>query len=164
MPHPVPPALPVAVPYIASRRPRKGPLRTFATLGLVAIANLAPRVHAQAQAPAADIESGAVAIRCELRTVRAPDAAQVMFFYVSDARRTVLETDGNPLGNVVQFNRQRIVISRPPQHESGLRAFVFDRLTGSLTVTVPPPEVASRNPVWTLSGECQKVDASRPKF
>ena len=121
--------------------------------------------HAQGVAPAPEIESGAVAIRCELRTIRAPDATQVMYFYVSDARRTVLETDGNPLGNIVQFSRQRIVVTRPPQHEGGIRAFVFDRLAGSLTITVPGPvDSATRHPMWTLSGDCQKVDASRPKF
>ena len=120
---------------------------------------------AWAQAPAPDIEAAAVAIRCELRTIRAPDATQVMYFYVSDARRTVLETDGNPLGNIVQFSRQRIVVTRPPQHEGGIRSFVFDRLVGSLTITLPGPvEGSARHPMWTLSGDCQRVDASRPKF
>jgi hypothetical protein len=129
------------------------------------LGTIAMGAQAQAPTPAPDIESGAIAIRCELRTVRAPDATQVMYFYVSDARRTVLETDGNPLGSVLQFNRQRIVVTRPPQHEGGLRSFVFDRLIGSLTVTAPGPmQSAGRDPIWTLSGDCQRVEASRPKF
>jgi hypothetical protein len=145
-----------------------GSLSSRARRRMAAAALLASALSAGAQAqvaPAQDIESGATAIRCELRTIRAPEATQVMYFYVSDARRTVLETDGNPLGNVVQFSRQRIVVTRPPQQEGGLRAFVFDRLIGSLTVTAPAPvQVTGREPIWTLSGECQRIDASKPKF
>ena len=134
---------------------------------LLALAATMGPAHAQSvvPSPAPDIEAGAIAIRCELRTIRAPDATQVMYFYVSDARRTVLEPDGNPLGNIVQFSRQRIVVTRPPQHEGGIRSFVFDRLTGSLTVTAPSPmHVAGRDPLWTLSGDCGRVDATRQRF
>lgn len=132
--------------------------------------------HAQqVPVPKPDLEPGAVALRCELHLARAPETLQVLYFYVSEARRTVYETDGNALGNVVQFGRQRIVVTRSGQ-EGGLRTYAFDRMIGSLTVSWQAP--ASASPTanqatgagyasrenWTMSGECQKVDASRQKF
>ncbi len=117
-------------------------------------------VWAQSDSSRSDTDS-ATAIRCELRTARSPDTVQVMYFYISDARRSVLETDGSPLGNVVQFSRQRVVIAKNTA-EGGARHFVFDRMIGSLTVSGAPPQGSRES--WTLSGDCQKVDASRQKF
>lgn len=162
MPAAVPAVRPAASP-VASPPVFQAALRIALAAGSIACAATAAR--AQAPSPAPEIDAGAVAIRCELRTIRAPDATQVLYFYVSDTRRAVLETDGNPLGNVVQFSRQRIVITRPPQQEGGIRSFVFDRLLGSLTITGPAPmQSVSRDPMWTMSGECVRVDASKPRF
>ena len=108
-----------------------------------------------------DIDAEAIAIRCELRTWRSPEAMQAFYFYVSDARRVVLEPDGSSLGNVVQFSRQRIVVSKIGT-EIGARTYVFDRMIGSLTISMPTVQ-GSKEP-WSISGECQKVDATRPKF
>lgn len=121
---------------------------------------------AQVMPPKPDIEPAAIAIRCELRTTRAPDAVQPVFFYLSDARRNVLETDGNSLGNVVQYSRQRIVVSKAGP-DGSLRSYTFDRMVGALTITQPnlssPPASGPREP-WVLSGDCQKVDATHPRF
>ncbi len=139
--------------------------RTVCTLA-AALAGLALVAPSQAQQPIAaapDLEAGATAIRCELRTIRAPDATQVLYFYISDARRTVYETDGTTLGNIVQFSPQRIVVSRSNVVEGGVRAFTFDRMIGSLTVTVPA-QAGARESYWAMSGACQKVDAGRQKF
>ena len=145
-------------------RPRRAARRVLCAVGMASVGAMMD-AGAQAPSPAPEIDAGAVAIRCELRTIRAPEATQVMYFYVSDTRRTVLETDGNPLGNIVQFGRQRIVVTRPPQQEGGIRSFVFDRLLGALTITGPAPmQSASRDPMWTMSGECARVDASKPRF
>jgi hypothetical protein len=111
--------------------------------------------------PRPEIEPDATAIRCELRTWRAPEAAQPFYFYISDNRRMVLETDGNSLGNVVQFSRQRIVVSKNSV-EGGSRTYVFDRMVGALTIAIPVTQ-GSREP-WSISGECQRVDASRQKY
>lgn len=102
------------------------------------------------------------AIRCELHTSRYPDTLQPLYFYISDTRRTVLETDGNPLGNVVQYTPQRIVVSRNGA-DGGARNYVFDRMVGALTVSGTSTSNNTRE-AWTLSGECQRVDASRQKF
>lgn len=101
------------------------------------------------------------AVRCDLRSLRSPDADQTLYFYLNDARRQVLDTAGNLLGNVVQFSAERIVVSKAPA-EGGARTYTFDRMIGALTVTgaVPP---GGREP-WSISGECQKVDAGRQKF
>lgn len=115
---------------------------------------------AQSDVSKSDLDS-ATAIRCELRTARSPDTIQVLYFYLSDARRSVLETDGVALGNVMQFSRQRVVITKNTA-EGGARHYVFDRMIGSLTISSVPTS-GSREP-WTLSGDCQKVDASRQKF
>ncbi len=116
--------------------------------------------QAQAESLRADLDS-ATAIRCELQSARSPDAIQVHYFYLNDARRTVLETDGNALGNVVQFSRQRIVVTKNAA-EGGLRYFTFDRMIGALSISNPAGS-GSRDGL-TLSGGCQKVDASRQKF
>lgn len=108
-----------------------------------------------------EADASLVAIQCELRSLRSPDADQTLFFYLSDARRLVLDTAGNLLGNVVQFGPQRILIAKP-NAEGGARTYTFDRMIGALTITGPVPSGA-REP-WTLSGECRKVDASRQKF
>jgi hypothetical protein len=152
----------------------------MANLASVAVAAcICAGFHAQAQqvpVPKPDMEAGAVALRCELHLARAPDTTQVLYFYLSEARRTVYETDGNSLGNVVQFGRQRIVVSRNGP-DGVLRTYAFDRMIGSLTVSwQAAANAASSSPTqtgaggyggrenWTLSGECQKVDASRQKF
>jgi hypothetical protein len=111
--------------------------------------------------PRPEIDADATAIRCELRSWRAPEAAQPFYFYISDNRRTVFETDGNSLGNVVQFSRQRIVVSKNSV-EGGTRTYVFDRMVGALTIAMPVTQGA-REP-WSISGECQRVDASRQKY
>lgn len=108
-----------------------------------------------------DTDPAAMAIGCDLHTARLPDAVQTVYFYLIDARRAVLETDGNALGNVLQYNAQRIVVTKN-QAEGGARTYTFDRMIGSLTVTIPAAP-GSREP-WIFSGECQKVDASRQKF
>jgi hypothetical protein len=56
----------------------------------------------------------------------------------------------------VQFSRQRIVVSKIGT-EIGARTYVFDRMMGALTIAMPATQ-------GSISGECQKVDASRPKF
>lgn len=117
-------------------------------------------VWAQSDVSRSDTDS-ATAIRCELRTARSPDTIQVMYFYVSDARRSILETDGTPLGNVVQFSRQRVVITKNTV-DGGARHFVFDRMIGALTISNAPMPGSRES--WTLSGDCQKVDASHQKF
>lgn len=117
--------------------------------------------RAQTPPPRSDIDAEAIAIRCELRTWRSPEAMQAFYFYISDARRVVLETDGSSLGNVVQFSRQRIVVSKMGT-EIGARTYVFDRMIGALTISMPAAQ-GSKDP-WAISGECQKVDATRPKF
>jgi hypothetical protein len=109
----------------------------------------------------ADADASLVAIQCELRSLRSPDTDQTLFFYLSDARRLVLDTAGNVLGNVVQFGPQRILIAKP-NAEGGARTYTFDRMIGALTITGPLP--AGTREGWTLSGECRKVDASRKKF
>jgi len=119
---------------------------------------------AQAQVvtpPRAEIDADAIAIRCELRTWRSPEAVQAFYFYISDNRRVVLETDGASLGNVVQFSRQRIVVNKNSV-EGGSRTYVFDRMIGALTISMPVTQ-GSREP-WSISGECQRVDASRSKY
>lgn len=97
----------------------------------------------------------------------------MLYFYLSEARRTVYETDGNPLGNVVQFGRQRIVVSRSGP-DAVQRTYTFDRMIGSLTVVSQGQASAlapnqggggySGRESWLMSGECLKVDASRQKF
>ena len=108
-----------------------------------------------------ETDASLVAIQCELRSLRSPDADQTLFFYLSDTRRLVLDTAGNLLGNVVQFGPQRILIAKP-NAEGGARTYTFDRMIGALTITGPLP--AGAREAWTLSGECRKVDASRQKF
>jgi hypothetical protein len=132
-------------------------------IGLFSCAMLVCAQAALAQTPSlrSDIDAEATAIRCELRTWRSPEAVQAFYFYISDARRVVLETDGSSLGNVVQFSRQRIVVSKIGT-EIGARTYVFDRMMGALTISIPATQ-GTRDP-WSISGECQKVDASRPKF
>jgi hypothetical protein len=76
-------------------------------------------------------------------------------------RRSVLDTDGTALGNIVQYSRQRIVFTRN-HADGGQRTFTFECMIGALTVTTPPTS-GSREP-WTLSGECERIDASRQKF
>jgi len=142
--------------------PYRRPIR-FAAAITMAMLGAGSSVTAQPLTPAPELEAGATAIRCELRTIRQPDATQILYFYVSDARRTVYETDGTQLGNVVQFSPQRIVISRNNVVEGGVRAFTFDRMIGSLTVTVPA-QAGARESLWAMSGACQKVEASRQKF
>lgn len=116
---------------------------------------------AQSSALRPDADASLVAIQCELRSLRSPDADQTLFFYLSDNRRLVLDTAGNLLGNVVQFGPQRILIAKP-NAEGGARTYTFDRMIGALTITGPVPSGA-REP-WTLSGECRRVDAGRQKF
>jgi hypothetical protein len=116
---------------------------------------------AQNLPPKSELDPGLVAIRCELRTARAPESVQTLYFYLNDARRSVLETDGNALGSIVQYSRQRIVVSKA-NADGGARSYTFERMIGALTVTMPAP-AGSREP-WTLSGECERVDASRQKF
>lgn len=111
--------------------------------------------------PKTDLDPALVAIRCELRTARAPEAVQTLYFYLNDARRSVLETDGTALGNIVQYSRQRIVVTKN-HGDGGQRTFTFERMIGALTVSMPPA-TGSREP-WTLSGECERIDASRQKF
>ncbi|RTL26678.1 MAG: hypothetical protein EKK47_20475 [Burkholderiales bacterium] len=120
-----------------------------------------PAAMAQVPVPKPDLDPGAVALRCELHMARAPETVQVLYFYLSDARRAVYETDGNPLGNVVQFSRQRIVVTRSST-DGGVRNYVFDRMIGSLTMSSPGQMGGKEG--WTLSGECLRVDASRQKF
>lgn len=134
-------------------------LRFLIGIGLVLLARAAPAQTISLGKP--DVSAPTMAIRCQVKTLRAPDAEQVFHFYLNDARRQVLDTEGNSLGNIVQFNGQRIVVAKN-NAEGGTRTFVFDRMIGALTVTSPAP-AGSREP-WTLSGECQKVDASRQKF
>jgi len=127
---------------------------TFFAIALPALAALAqtgPRPDASL-----------VAIRCDLHTSRYPDTLQPVYFYINDARRTVLETDGNPLGNIAQYTPQRIVVTKGGPDGNG-RSYVFDRLIGALTVSGTSAANNTREP-WTLSGECQKVDANRQKF
>jgi hypothetical protein len=144
----------------------------FLCWALVA-APLAKAATAQTVQPKPEVDASATAIRCELRTSRLPDAYQPFYFYLSDARRAVLETDGGTLGNVVQYSRQRVVVSRNLP-DGGVRVYTFDRMIGALTITSPNALAApaastgtgtgnSREP-WVLSGECQQVDASRQKF
>ncbi|MDE2400226.1 MAG: hypothetical protein KGL90_00985 [Burkholderiales bacterium] len=105
---------------------------------------------------------GTIAIRCELRTVRSPETTQVLYFYVSDARRTVVETDGNALGNVVQFSPQRIVVTKNAAG-GGVRTYVWDRMLGSLTISIPT--APDSKDTWnSLSGDCVKVNAGQQKF
>lgn len=120
-----------------------------------------PAAMAQVPVPKPDLDLSAVALRCELHMARAPETLQVLYFYLSDARRAVYETDGNPLGNVVQFSRQRIVVTRS-NTDGGVRNYVFDRMIGSLTMSSPGQMGGKEG--WTLSGECLRVDASRQKF
>lgn len=128
----------------------------------------------QVPVPKPDLEAGAVALRCELHLARAPETLQVLYFYISEARRTVYETDGSALGNVVQFGRQRIVLTRSGA-DGALRTYAFDRMIGSLTVSwqAPAAAVAANQAAgaayagresWTMAGECQKVDTGRQKF
>lgn len=138
-------------------KPARAALMWLAALGVSQVA------VAQTLAAGQEMEASATAIRCELRTIREPDATQFMYFYISDVRRAVYETDGTALGQVVQFSPQRIVISRSNVVEGGVRAFTFDRMIGSLTVTVPG-QSGAREALWSISGACQKVDASRQKF
>lgn len=125
------------------------------------IALTLPALDASAQTgPRPD--ASLVAIRCDLHTSRYPDTLQPVYFYINDARRIVLETDGNPLGNIAQYTPQRIVVTKGGP-ESSNRSYVFDRMIGALTVSGTSAANNTREP-WTLSGECQKVDASRSKF
>jgi hypothetical protein len=137
--------------------------QAIARIGLFTCVLLACAQAAQAQTPLprSEVDADAMAIRCELRTWRSPEAVQAFYFYISDARRVVLETDGSSLGNVVQFSRQRIVVSKIGT-EIGARTYVFDRMIGALTISIPAAQ-GSRDP-WSISGECQRVDATRPKF
>ena len=82
------------------------------------------------------------------------------YFYIDDARRSVFDTAGNEIGSVVQYTPQRIVVYRA-NAEGGARSLTFDRMTGSLTVSTGPG-AAPRAP--TLAGECERIDASRPRF
>jgi len=129
---------------------------------LLILATSALRSFAQPVAvPKPDIDANAVALRCELLVARAPETIQVLYFYLSDARRAVLETDGNLLGNVIQYGRQRIVVTRN-NTDGGVRTYTFDRMIGSLTMTSSGQ--AGGREAWTMSGQCLKVDASRQKF
>lgn len=128
---------------------------------LLAMTSGLPSFAQQAPVPKPDIDANAVALRCELHVARAPETIQVLYFYLSDARRAVLETDGNLLGNVIQYGRQRIVVARN-NVEGGTRTYTFDRMIGSLTLT-SSGQVGGREG-WTMSGECLRVDASRQKF
>lgn len=134
-------------------------LRTAWGVALLCLGLLS--AQAQAPIPKPDLDPAAVALRCELHMARSPDTLQVHYFYLSDARRAVYETDGNPLGNVVQFSRQRVVVSRN-NADGNVRNYVFDRMIGSLTMS-SPGQVGGREG-WSLSGECLRVDASRQKF
>jgi hypothetical protein len=104
-----------------------------------------------------------LAIRCDLHTSRYPDTLQPMYFYLSDTRRNVFETDGSPLGNVAQYTPQRIVVTKNGA-DGSVRNYTFDRMIGSLTVTGTVTTASNTREAWTLTGECQKVDASKQKF
>lgn len=150
----------------------KRPLRLIMVAAVSAILPLtAPSAQAQTVVAKPDSDASMQAVRCELRLTRSPDAIQVFYYYLSDARRGVFETDGNALGNVVQFGKQRIVITKN-NVEGATRTYTFDRMIGALTITssgqVGQPAgmssgTSAREP-WTMSGECQKIDASKQKF
>lgn len=103
------------------------------------------------------------AIRCDLHTSRYPDTLQPMYFYLSDSRRNVFETDGNSLGNIAQYTAQRIVVTKNGT-DGSVRNYTFDRMIGSLTVSGTTTGSSGTRDAWTLTGECQKVDANKQKF
>lgn len=128
----------------------------------LASCTLVAALHASAQnGPRPDPTP--LAIRCDLHTSRYPDTLQPMYFYLSDSRRNVFETDGNPLGNIAQYTPQRIVVTKNGADGSA-RNYIFDRMIGSLTVSGTTTGNSGTRDAWTLTGECQKVDASKQKF
>lgn len=134
----------------------------LALMGLLG-SSQAALAQAASTLPKADLDPALVAIRCELRTARAPEAVQTLYFYLNDARRSVLETDGTALGNIVQYSRQRIVVTKS-HADGGQRTFTFERMIGALTVSTPPANGTNSREPWTLSGDCERIDASRQKF
>jgi len=125
--------------------------------GSLAAAVLANGAAAQTAGP--PNAPGAIALRCLLSSGRAPEVAELRYFYLDDTRRIVSDLAGNDLGSVLQYTDQRIVIYRA-NAPGGPRTYTFDRMIGALTITAPP---GARDGA-TLAGACEKVDASRQKF
>ena len=136
---------------------------TARSLGLMMLVWQAmPASYAQTPPPRSEPPGSLTALRCELRSVRTPEADQIFYFYLNDARRQVLDAGGNQLGNVVQYTDQRVVVTRSGADGGGVRTFTFDRMIGALIIT-GSPQGGSRAS-WPVSGDCQRVDSSRQKF
>lgn len=129
---------------------------------MLALANTLAAPDASAQISPRPVPDAMIAIRCDLHTSRYPDTLQSMYFYLSDTRRNVFDTDGNSLGNISQYTQQRIIVNKAGG-DGNTRTYVFDRMIGALAVSGINSTSSTRE-AWTLTGECQKVDASRQKF
>ena len=136
-------------------------METRTNVWLWSLAALASGASAQAPGPLINAGPGVVAIRCVLSPGPSPETLEVRYFYIDDTRRGVFDTAGNELGSVLQYSPQRVVVYKADA-AAGTRTFIFDRMIGALTISAPPGPT-SRSP-RTLSGECEKVDASRQKF